>query len=43
VPLIVRPPAGVASGGTVIEERVGTVDIVPTILDLLGIGAPAAL
>ncbi|MGB0134320.1 sulfatase-like hydrolase/transferase, partial [Dokdonella sp.] len=40
VPLIIRPPAGVVTPGTVIEERVGTVDIVPTVLDLLGIPLP---
>jgi arylsulfatase A-like enzyme/Tfp pilus assembly protein PilF len=40
VPLIIRPPAGVVAPGTVVEERVGTVDIVPTVLDLLGIPAP---
>jgi len=37
VPLIIRPPKGVAPEGKVIEERVGTVDILPTILDLLNI------
>lgn len=37
VPLIIRPPAGVVKPGTVVDERVGTVDIVPTVLDLLGI------
>lgn len=37
VPLIIRPPAGAAPKGLVIEDRVTTVDIVPTILDLLGL------
>ena len=40
VPLIIRPPAGVVVPGTVVDERVGTVDIVPTVLDLLGIQRP---
>lgn len=39
VPLIVAGP-GVAAGKRV-KERVGTVDIVPTVLDLLGARAPA--
>jgi arylsulfatase A-like enzyme/Tfp pilus assembly protein PilF len=44
VPLIIRPPAdGGAPRGKVVDERVGTVDIVPTILDLLGIDPPAGL
>ncbi len=38
VPLIVRVP-GVA-GGTVVDQRVGTVDLLPTVLDLLGIDRP---
>ena len=37
VPLIIRPPKGVAPEGMVIEDRVGTIDILPTILDLLNI------
>lgn len=40
VPLIFRPPPGTAPEGVVVEDRVGTVDIVPTILDFLGIEAP---
>lgn len=41
VPLILRPPvAGRGSVGRV-AERVGTVDIVPTVLDLLGIDTPS--
>lgn len=43
VPLIIRPPGDTAPRGQVIEERVGTVDIVPTILDLLGLKAPPNL
>lgn len=43
VPLIVRPPPGVAPAGTVVEERVGTVDVVPTVLDLLGVARPEGL
>ncbi len=42
VPLIVRPPSG-APAGTVVEEWVGTVDIVPTILELLDIEEPPTL
>lgn len=42
VPLIVRPPSeNEAPRGRRIEERVGTVDIVPTVLDLLGFELPA--
>ncbi len=40
VPLIIRPPAGAAPAGLVVEDRVGTVDILPTILDLLHIDPP---
>jgi arylsulfatase A-like enzyme/Tfp pilus assembly protein PilF len=44
VPLIIRAPVeGGGPRGTVVDERVGTVDIVPTILDLLGIDPPAGL
>lgn len=43
VPLIIRPPQGEVAPGTVVEQRVGTVDIVPTILDLLGIPLPENL
>ena len=38
VPLIIRPPGGVAP--KVVQERVATVDILPTVLDLLGIETP---
>ncbi|HEX9735812.1 MAG TPA: sulfatase-like hydrolase/transferase [Thermoanaerobaculia bacterium] len=38
-----RPPAGAAPAGTVVEERVGTVDVVPTVLDLLGVRPPEGL
>jgi len=43
VPLIIRPPVLQANAIQVVEERVGTVDIVPTILDLLDIEIPAEL
>lgn len=36
VPLIFRLPAGASGRGQVVERRVGTVDVMPTILDLLG-------
>jgi arylsulfatase A-like enzyme len=39
VPLIVRLPGGVPGRGQVVEQRVGTVDVMPTILDLLGLPA----
>jgi arylsulfatase A-like enzyme/tetratricopeptide (TPR) repeat protein len=42
VPLIIRPPSG-EPVGTVIKQHVGTVDILPTILDLLGMGIPDTL
>jgi len=41
VPLIIRVPG--LSGGIRIEQRVGTVDIMPTILELLDIGGPEGL
>lgn len=41
VPLILRVPGEV--GGQRISERTGTVDIVPTILDFVGVEAPAGL
>ncbi len=40
VPLIIRPPSEFPYRGTVVSHWVGTVDIVPTILDLLGIEIP---
>ncbi|HKI85563.1 MAG TPA: sulfatase-like hydrolase/transferase, partial [Thermoanaerobaculia bacterium] len=40
VPLIIRPPGDFPFHGTVINHWVGTVDIVPTILDLLGYKIP---
>ncbi len=43
VPLIVRPPAGSAPAGKVVDDWVGTVDIVPTVLELLGIDRPEGL
>ena len=36
VPLIIRLPAGLPGRGQVVEQRVGTVDVMPTVLDLLG-------
>src|SRR5438105_12289675 len=42
VPLIVKLPAG-QGAGKVMDEQVRTTDIVPTILELLGIPAPADL
>ncbi len=41
VPLIVRVPG--RRGGRRVSERVGTVDIVPTVLDLLGLAMPAEI
>ncbi len=50
VPLILKLPlraksteSGVAQGGKVVEAQVQTTDILPTVLDLLGIPPPAAL
>lgn len=43
VPLIIRTPATMGQPGKVIEERVGLVDLVPTILDLLDIELPEHL
>jgi len=43
VPLVIRAPGMGAEAARVIEDRVGTVDIVPTILDLLGMEIPAEL
>lgn len=43
VPLIIRPPDIGPEGARVIEERVGVVDIVPTILDLLDTEIPGTL
>lgn len=40
VPLIIRPPAGVVAPGNVVSDRVANVDIVPTVLELLGIAVP---
>ncbi len=40
VPLILRIPG--LEGGAAIPQRVGTVDIVPTVLDLLGLEPPGA-
>jgi arylsulfatase A-like enzyme/Tfp pilus assembly protein PilF len=38
VPLVVRVPG--LEGGRKIRQRVGTVDVTPTLLDLLGLGVP---
>jgi arylsulfatase A-like enzyme/Flp pilus assembly protein TadD len=43
VPLIIRPPGLGDRAGQVVEERVGTVDIVPTVLDVLGLELPGDL
>ena len=43
VPLIIRPPGLGTERARVIDARVGTVDIVPTILDLLGMEIPAEM
>jgi arylsulfatase A-like enzyme/Tfp pilus assembly protein PilF len=42
VPLIVRTPSRIGAG-RVVEDGVATVDIVPTVLDLLGIEAPDSI
>ena len=41
VPLVLRPPAGWARFAPV-EEVVGLIDVMPTLLDLLGLEVPAA-
>jgi len=41
VPLVMRLPGG--PRGRVVEERVGTVDLLPTVLDLLGVEPPAGV
>ncbi len=41
VPLIIRVPG--APAGTVVDEPVGTVDIMPTLLDLLGVDPPEGM
>ena len=41
VPLIVRVPGG--SAGLVVREPVGTVDVLPTVLELLGMPVPEGL
>ncbi len=43
VPLIVRPPGGAGPAGRVVEQRVSTVDVLPTILDLLNVTRPDGL
>jgi arylsulfatase A-like enzyme/Tfp pilus assembly protein PilF len=43
VPLIIRPPAGAAPAGEVVDRHVGTVDVLPTVLELLGIEPPEGL
>ena len=43
VPLIIRPPAGAAPAGKVVDSWVSSVDIVPTVLDLLGFDPPEGL
>lgn len=41
VPMILRVPG--AAGGRRVQERVGTVDLMPTLLELLGLPAPTEL
>lgn len=43
VPLIFRPPGELSARGRAFDQGVGTVDIVPTILDLLEIEPPEGL
>lgn len=43
VPLIIRPPGNGEHSPIVVPDRVSTVDIVPTVLDLLGIKPPEGL
>jgi arylsulfatase A-like enzyme/Flp pilus assembly protein TadD len=40
VPLIMRLPGGDADSGAVVEQRVSTVDVLPTVLDLLQLEVP---
>ena len=40
VPLVIRPPAALPMTGERVAERVGSVDIVPTVLALLGLPIP---
>lgn len=42
-PLIIRAPGHGASAGTIRDEMVGSVDITPTILDLLGLDIPDSM
>ena len=42
VPLILHLP-GVLEGGTVVDEPVELIDVMPTVLDLLGVPAPASM
>jgi arylsulfatase A-like enzyme len=39
VPLIIRPPGG--TGGSVVDEVVETIDIMPTLLEMTGVPLPA--
>lgn len=43
VPLIIRPPEGAGATGRRVAERVGTVDLAPTVLDLVGVEVPASM
>jgi arylsulfatase A-like enzyme/Flp pilus assembly protein TadD len=43
VPLILKLPQGTAAGVPVVDAQVRTTDILPTILDLIGMVAPAQL
>jgi len=42
VPLVMRAP-GLVAAGRVVEEQVGLIDLVPTLLDLLGLDPPSDL
>lgn len=46
VPLVIKPPAdmpGIKNDGLRVVPRVGTIDVLPTVLDLMGIPVPGGL
>jgi len=43
VPLILHHPAGGLPAGTIIDDRVRLLDLMPTLLDYAGVAAPAAM
>ena len=43
VPLIVRPPGGLAAGARVVDTPVSGVDLMPSILELAGLAVPEGL